>query len=94
MPVIIEWTYEDGTTEIERLPAQIWRLDETSFTKVFVKDKVATAIVIDPYEETADIDRSNNEWPVKEMPSRFQVYKQHKADSKNTNGMQRAQGKS
>ena len=30
-------------------------------------------------KETADIDESNNNWPVKEMPSRFQVFKKHKA---------------
>jgi hypothetical protein len=25
MPLIIEWTYKDGTKEIDRIPAQIWR---------------------------------------------------------------------
>ena len=94
MPVIIEWTFEDGTVEVERVPAQIWRLNENEFTKVFVKDKVATSIIIDPYNEIPDIDRSNNEWPVREMPTQFQVFKNHKADPNNKNGMQRAQGKS
>ena len=28
MPVIIEWEYEDGTKEIERIPVEIWRKDE------------------------------------------------------------------
>ena len=93
MPVILEWTYEDGTTEIERIPAQIWRLNEEKFTKVFVKDKVVTAVVLDPFEETADVDRSNNEWPVKTVPTKFQVYKSHKQGN-NPNGMQRVQGKS
>jgi hypothetical protein len=88
MPVIIEWTFADGTMEVERLPAEIWRLDENAFTKVFVKDKEVTGIVIDPYRETADIDRSNNDWPVRELPSRFQVYKQHKME-KTENAMQR-----
>ncbi|MCB9276035.1 MAG: M1 family metallopeptidase [Lewinellaceae bacterium] len=92
MPVIIEWTYEDGTTEVQRLPVQIWRLDEGAFTKVFVKDKVVTAIRIDPYRETADVDESNNNWPVKEVPTRFQVFKAHK-QGKVLNPMQKAQGK-
>ena len=39
MPVIIEWTYKDGTKEIERIPAEIWRVNEKKITKVFVKDK-------------------------------------------------------
>lgn len=93
MPVIIEWTYEDGTTEIERIPVEIWRINENNFTKVFVKDKVVTGIIIDPFEETADVDRTNNTWPVKQVPTQFQVYKKHKM-GKMPNGMQRNSGKS
>ena len=78
MPIIIEWTYKDGSQEIETIPAQIWRKNEAYFSKVFVKEKIVTAIRIDPFQQTADIDRSNNNWPVKEMPSRFQVFKRHK----------------
>ncbi|MCB0553258.1 MAG: M1 family metallopeptidase [Phaeodactylibacter sp.] len=92
MPVIIEWTFEDGTTEIQRVPVQIWRKNENAFSKVFVKEKTVTAIRIDPYRETADIDESNNNWPVREMPSRFQVFKAHK-EGKVLNPMQKAQGK-
>jgi len=78
MPVIIEWTFEDGTTEIERIPVNIWRKNEDKFTKVFVKNKEVKGIVIDPYGETADIDLENNNWPVKELPSKFQVFKANK----------------
>ncbi|HEY3386444.1 MAG TPA: M1 family metallopeptidase [Saprospiraceae bacterium] len=88
MPVIIEWTYSDGTKEIEKVPVEIWRHNETKFRKVFVKNKEVTGIVIDPYKETADIDTENNNWPVKELPSRFQVYKQSTHDF-GPNGMQR-----
>ena len=28
MPVIIEWTYKDGSKEIEKIPAQVWRHNE------------------------------------------------------------------
>ena len=90
MPVIIEWTYEDGSTEVERIPVEIWRLDESKFTKVFVKNKVVKGIVIDPYRETADVDLNNNNWPVKELPTRFQVFKAHKASDDNMNLMQKA----
>lgn len=89
MPVIIEWTFEDGTTEIERIPVQIWRKNEEKFSRVFVKEKVVTGIVIDPYKETADIDESNNNWPVKQLPSRFQVFKANKVKEQ-MNPMQRA----
>ena len=92
MPVIIEWTFEDGNTEIERIPVQIWRKNENHFTKVIVKDKVVTSIRIDPLRETADIDESNNNWPVRELPTRFQIFKKHKME-KTPNPMQKATGK-
>ena len=38
MPIIIEWTYADGTKEIERIPAQVWRLNEKKVVKTFMKD--------------------------------------------------------
>ena len=60
MPVIIEWTFDDGSKEIERVPVEIWRKNEYDFTKVFVKEKEVTSIVIDPFKETADMDESNS----------------------------------
>ncbi len=74
-PVIIEWTYKDGSKEIERLPAEIWRLNEYEIKKVFVKDKEVTNIVIDPNEETADVDATNNIFPKKEAVSKFEEFK-------------------
>jgi hypothetical protein len=76
MPIIIEWTYKDGTKEIERIPAQIWRLNEKNVTKFFMKDKEVVSIKLDPMKETADIDESNNSWGEMPAPSRFQVFKQ------------------
>lgn len=90
MPVIIEWGYEDGTKEIQRIPVEIWRKNEGNFTKAFAKDKKVTSVVIDPYRETADIDESNNNWPVQNVvPSRFKVYKAHRAKEQ-LNPMQKA----
>ncbi|MDG2448851.1 MAG: M1 family metallopeptidase [Saprospiraceae bacterium] len=89
MPVIIQWMFEDGTYEIERIPVNIWRKNENSFTKVFVKNKVVTGVIIDPFKETADINESNNVWPEIEFPSRFEVFKKHKIDE-GKNPMQKA----
>jgi hypothetical protein len=76
MPVIIEWTYKDGSKEIERLPAEIWRVNETKISKVFVKDKEVTNIVLDPMKETTDINDTDNVFPKpKETPSRFDEFK-------------------
>jgi hypothetical protein len=76
MPVILEFNYEDGTKEVEKIPAEIWRLNEKNVTKVFIKEKKVTKIVQDPMRETADIDESNNVWPSGNEPlSRFQMFK-------------------
>jgi hypothetical protein len=63
MPVIIEWTYKDGSKEIDRLPAEIWRVNEQKISKVFVKDKEVTKVVIDPNQETSDIAAEDNTFP-------------------------------
>jgi hypothetical protein len=95
MPVIVEWTYKDGSKEVDRVPVSVWKLNEQKFTKVFIKDKEVAAIRIDPMRETADIDESNNLWPVKEMPSKFNLFRQGggpaRGSSTGGNSMQRAQ---
>jgi len=75
MPLIIEWTYKDGTKELERIPAQVWRKNESHLTKIFVKDKEVQSIKLDPNRETADIDESNNSWPVVQTESKFEIFK-------------------
>ncbi|MEQ7800098.1 M1 family metallopeptidase [Pedobacter sp. ASV1-7] len=79
MPIIIEWTFVDGSKEIDRIPAYIWRKDENKVTKVFAKDKEVRSVQIDPYRETADIDESNNSWPRQSQPTRFELFKKQQA---------------
>ena len=75
-PIIIEFTYEDGTKEIEKLPAEIWRLNEQVATKVFVKSKRVANISLDPDGQTADTQVENNFFPKKEVKSRFDQFKE------------------
>ena len=75
MPIIIEWTYTDGTKEIERIPAQVWRLNEKKVVKTFMKDKEVASVRLDPMRETADIDESNNSWNTMPTASKFQIFK-------------------
>ena len=75
MPVIIEWSYVDGSKEIERLPAEIWRHNETTLSKVFVKEKEVRSVLIDPLRETSDIDTRDNMFPRVEQPSKFDELK-------------------
>ena len=75
MPVIIEWTFKDGTKEIERLPAEIWRTNESKVTKVFMKEKEVINIRIDPKNEIADVSTDNNAFPKATQPSKFDELK-------------------
>jgi hypothetical protein len=75
MPLIIEWTYEDGSKEITRIGANVWRKNENKVVKTFMKDKPVKSIKLDPYRETADIDEKNNSWPIAQEASKFQMFK-------------------
>ena len=78
MPVVIKWTYADGSSEIDRLPAEIWRLNEYEIVKTFVKTKEVTNITIDPNLELADINLENNTFPKVEGKSKFDAFKEGK----------------
>ncbi|MEM9326199.1 MAG: M1 family metallopeptidase, partial [Bacteroidota bacterium] len=74
-PLLIQWTYEDQTTEIEQIPAEIWKINEKSVTKVFVKDKKVVSVSLDPNRKTADVDIEDNVFPRREGMSRFDQFK-------------------
>jgi hypothetical protein len=73
-PLIIEWTYTDGSKEIDRIPAEIWRNNEVEISKVFIKQKEVANIVVDPNFELADVEVSNNTFP-KKTQSKFDQFK-------------------
>ena len=76
MPLIFEFTFEDGTKQIERIPAEIWKMSEATASKVFRFGKKVTNISLDPLLETADVDLNNNFWPTKNVPTQFELFKQ------------------
>ncbi|MEO1030244.1 MAG: M1 family metallopeptidase [Bacteroidota bacterium] len=78
MPVTIEWQYTDGTSDIDTLPAEIWRHNEYETTETFVKDKEVKKVVLDPNFEFADTDVKNNSFPKIEEPSDFDKFKDKK----------------
>jgi len=71
MPILVELTFDDGTTENYHFPAQIWRMNDVEATRTFATNKPVKKITIDPKEETADIDTSNNMWPKEQLKSKF-----------------------
>jgi len=75
-PIVIEWTYKDGSKEIEKLPAEIWRYNESQVNHIFVKDKEVANVVFDPYKQLADVNVENNVFPAtKKSDSRFDKFK-------------------
>lgn len=75
MPVILEFKFRDGTSEVVRIPAEIWQKNNEEVSKVFYFEKEASEIILDPFVETADVDRNNNYWPKRNEPTRFEVFK-------------------
>ena len=86
MPIIIEWTYADGTKDIDRIEVNIWRKNENKVTKTFLKSKEVVSIKLDPNRETADIDEKNNQWPLLSNPSKFQLFKSHTSSPRGAAG--------
>lgn len=79
MPIILEFTFEDGSKLRDKSSAQIWRHNEQKVSKTFYFDKKIKSIQLDPMRETADIDTSNNFWSNTENSSetsKFQVFKE------------------
>lgn len=95
MPIIIEWTFKDGTKEVDRIPAQVWRHNEKKVIKTFMKDKEVASIKLDPMRETADIDESNNTWNTIAPASKFAMFKQKQGviPASGINPMQKAKEK-
>ena len=90
MPLIIRINYIDETSEIIRIPAEIWRRSEVDVSKVFILDKEVVSFRLDPLLETADTDLYNNSWPRELIPSRYDLFKQQKMrNRRDENPMQR-----
>ena len=74
MPLIVELTYADGTTEKQTFPAQIWMKNDNTVKRVFSSTQEIKSFKVDPDFETADVDTSNNSWP-KKKTSKFDEFK-------------------
>lgn len=75
MPIILEVAYEDGSKEEMRLPAEIWRRSPQQVKKLLVTEKQITSVIVDPLQETADVDIENNYFPRRIIPSRIESFK-------------------
>ncbi|SFD28671.1 M1 family metallopeptidase [Algibacter pectinivorans] len=78
MPVTIKWEFKDGTSEIDRLPADLWRRNEYEIQETFIKEKEVISVTLDPNFEFADTNTENNSFPRTETISEFERFKQNK----------------
>ena len=76
MPLIVEYTYADGSKENITYPPEIWRKNDKEVSVVLSSEKELTGVIVDPKAETADIDTTNNGWPRKEEKSDFDKMKE------------------
>lgn len=91
MPVILKLTFDDDSTRMLRIPAEIWRYNNQSVSKLILTDKPLKSLALDPHRETADTQLSNNEFPRTIGKSFFQLEKSKK--SKNVMQKQREEAK-
>lgn len=84
MPIILEFTFEDGTKLKDKVSVQIWRMNEQKASKTYYFEKKLKSVQLDPMRETADIDTSNNLWAASSTDpaaSKFQVFKQKQKEA-------------
>ncbi|MFT7001558.1 MAG: hypothetical protein ACJAVW_002589, partial [Spirosomataceae bacterium] len=84
MPVIVKMDYEDGTSEVVRYPAEIWRSNDSEITKTVATAKKVKKFTLDPFYEIADIDESDNAYPREaSQPTKFELMKRRSYDRSN-----------
>tara|TARA_X000000950_G_scaffold255793_1_gene320736 strand:- start:5556 stop:7799 length:2244 start_codon:yes stop_codon:yes gene_type:complete len=76
MPIIVDYSYEDGTKERIKYPVQIWRKNDSIVKRLITSDKKLIGVELDPDAETADINLNNNSWPEINRMSDFDKFKE------------------
>lgn len=62
MPVLMEITFENGISERQMLPVEIWQRGDI-WNHLIKTTKVVTSVVIDPDKILPDINLGNDNWP-------------------------------
>jgi len=75
MPVILDFKFENNEHQLIKIPAEIWKRDNFEIKKLFAFKNKVVQIELDPFLETADTDRSNNYWPKRIEPTKFELYR-------------------
>ncbi|MBL8228474.1 MAG: M1 family metallopeptidase [Bryobacterales bacterium] len=78
MPVILRIEYTDGSNQELRIPAEIWRRNNSALSKMVMTPKEIKEIVLDPHLETADTDLANNYFPRRPLKRQFELFKERR----------------
>ena len=70
-PIPLQIIYEDGSEELVRIPAEIWRKNPRKSRWLKRTSKEVSSILVDPYWETGDVEIENNYYPSRLVPSRL-----------------------
>jgi hypothetical protein len=62
MPAELKLLYDDGTSEVRKLPAEIWLLGSRHALTVDTGAKRLVGLEIDPRHVMPDVERANNRW--------------------------------
>lgn len=62
MPTTVEVKFKDGTTEVVKLPVEVWKRN-TEWTFQIDSTKEVTQVKLDPQSIVPDVNAKNNVWP-------------------------------
>ncbi len=84
MPIILKLEYEDGSSEVMRIPVEIWRKNNVSVNKIIPTEKKVMRWVLDPFQETADINLEDNNFPREPaQPTKVELFKYRSRNTPN-----------
>ncbi|WP_299462819.1 M1 family metallopeptidase [uncultured Microscilla sp.] len=81
MPLFIQANFVDGSKQLVKVPAEIFRKSPNQVYKGLIFDKPVKSFELDPNEMTADIDTKNNAFPRAKKESKFKELKEKKSGS-------------
>jgi len=73
MPIVLEVRYKDGSKEVVRVPAEIWKQNSEKVSKLIVGKDEIDEIILDPFSELADADALNNRWPQRAIEGTLRI---------------------
>jgi len=79
-PIPLELVYDDGSSELIPIPAQVWRGNAKKVVWYYTTPKTLVSAEIDPERGTGDTDRGNNRYPQRIETETFPV-SEHKSTS-------------